>query len=454
MNGPGSARVGVPAHAAAAGAGAASTAAMTADTARAARHETRHARSLLPRSSHVADRGSRSGVDIRVAARIDCLYGHRSVQGGEVARWNSPRARLEPFSDFMAERGIDHDRLRALTAAPGRTDRTDHQRGGDGPCVATVSGIASWMRRSAPASSARTAGRCTTMYDADPKGAKAIIDQMPGLPDGLRDDPEAYDTTFLSPAERARITAAPSPSGTPAAKPPAERSGSPGADTEKYPQGGCRRASARRIAAAQRGEPPAVIAGDGIGGRPPEASDDRRDHHGHRGGGVGHAPVVASAAGVVFGAGQRIGWMAFRFALLSRDEYATPTRPSASNARWTSAISPRFGSSTPMSSTASAATPSRCCSRRAARRGWSLTCSASSMPTGCAACSTRCPSHAASPSCVVTGCGAITRPAPRTTSRRRWRRCPRAVRAARHVPRHQVFRRTRHDVGRLGRATR
>lgn len=51
----------------------------------------------------------------RVAAWIDRLYGHRGVRGGEVARWNSPRARLEPFSDFMAERGIDHDRLRALT---------------------------------------------------------------------------------------------------------------------------------------------------------------------------------------------------------------------------------------------------------------------------------------------------------------------------------------------------
>lgn len=52
----------------------------------------------------------------RVAAWIDRLYGHRGERGGEVARWNSPRARLEPFSDFMAERGIDHDRLRALSA--------------------------------------------------------------------------------------------------------------------------------------------------------------------------------------------------------------------------------------------------------------------------------------------------------------------------------------------------
>lgn len=107
------------------------------------------------------------------------------------------------------------------------------------------------------------------MYDADPKGTKAIIAQMPGLPAELREDPQGYDTTFLSPAERDRITAAPS-GDTPAAKPPAvKRSGTPAADAEEYPQGWLSPSERETIAAARRGEPPAVIAGDGIGGRPP-----------------------------------------------------------------------------------------------------------------------------------------------------------------------------------------
>jgi hypothetical protein len=77
-----------------------------------------------------------------------------------------------------------------------------------------------------------------TMYDADPKGAKAIIDQMPGLPEHLRDDPEAYETAFLTPAERERITAAPRPSGgTPATKPKRADRTSTAHDSDEYPQG-------------------------------------------------------------------------------------------------------------------------------------------------------------------------------------------------------------------------
>jgi len=109
------------------------------------------------------------------------------------------------------------------------------------------------------------------MYDADPKGTAAIIAQMPGLPAELREDPQGYDATFLSPVERDRITAAPSDgTSAPAAKPPAaKRSGTPAADAEEYPQGWLSPSERETIAAAQRGESPAVIAGDGIGGRPP-----------------------------------------------------------------------------------------------------------------------------------------------------------------------------------------
>lgn len=114
------------------------------------------------------------------------------------------------------------------------------------------------------------------MYDADPKGTTAIIAQMPGLPAELRDDPQAYDTTFLSAAERDRITAAPS-GDTPAAKPPAvKRSGTPAAAAatdDDYPQGWLSPSERETIAAAQRGEPPAVVAGDGIGGRPPRRGE-------------------------------------------------------------------------------------------------------------------------------------------------------------------------------------
>ena len=52
----------------------------------------------------------------RVHGWIDRLYGHRGLRGDDVARWTSPRARLIPFADFGAGRGIDPDRLDALKA--------------------------------------------------------------------------------------------------------------------------------------------------------------------------------------------------------------------------------------------------------------------------------------------------------------------------------------------------